>query len=432
MAETSDTGLIPRTYFRAPRVPFDFRALGLAIVAYLVYWGGGLLLKEMFGGKDVAGAFLASAFSIFRDIPYLNRPIADVLHSVFGVNVFAFQLGDFTFWHVLVGGIWFFAVWSFFGQGIHRIASLRIARDEGLTFAEALRFSWKNWPTVLLAPAFIAGAIGFFYLCNFVAGLVVAIPFVGGILGIILVPLAALSSLLILLIGLGGFFGLPLIGAAAAWERNGSLDAISRAFSYLFARPLQYFWNYFLILLFLGIVLLVGNWFVFTLVKSVDSGLWSDQASVMVDPEPRSNADDSGFQHYSSDAKQLHADLEAATGYTPGSTAAPEVQPFAMNIKTLGKAPAAHWVTALVFFVVLNLIWFGVFGYAVYWFLGASTSVYADLRADVDGTEEDEIYLEEEDEDFEALAQGGPTVPAPEPGAPPSTPPPPPPSTPPA
>jgi hypothetical protein len=44
--------------------------------------------------------------------------------------------------------------------------------------------------------------------------------------------------------------------------------------------------------------------------------------------------------------------------------------------------------------------------------------VYADLRADVDGTEEDEIYLEEEDEDFEALAKDGPTVPAPQPGAP--------------
>ena len=44
--------------------------------------------------------------------------------------------------------------------------------------------------------------------------------------------------------------GLPLVGAAAAWERNGSLDAISRAFSYIFARPLQFFWNYFLILLF--------------------------------------------------------------------------------------------------------------------------------------------------------------------------------------
>ena len=31
--------------------------------------------------------------------------------------------------------------------------------------------------------------------------------------------------------------------------------------------------------------------------------------------------------------------------------------------------------------------------------IGASTSVYADLRADVDGTEEDEVYVEEEDQD---------------------------------
>jgi hypothetical protein len=75
-------------------------------------------------------------------------------------------------------------------------------------------------------------------------------------------------------------------------------------------------------------------------------------------------------------------------------------------------------LTTFVFFIVLNLTWLGVCGYAVWWFMGASTSVYADLREDVDGTPEDEIYLEEEQEEV--------ALPAP-PGAPPegSTPPPP-------
>ena len=38
-----------------------------------------------------------------------------------------------------------------------------------------------------------------------------------------------------------------------------------------------------------------------------------------------------------------------------------------------------HGLNAIVFWVILNLIWLGIFGYAIYWFLGATTSVYADL-----------------------------------------------------
>jgi hypothetical protein len=290
-----------------------------------------------------------------------------------------------------------------------------------------------NWPTMLLVPVFVACAIAFFYFCNALAGVVVAIPVLGSLLSLILVPLAVISSLLILLIGLGGIFGMPLVGAAAAWERNGSLDAISRAFSYLFARPLQFFWNYFLIFLFLGIVLLVGSWFIYTFTKSVDAGIWDDTASVMVDAPPRSNAEGAEFASLSNDDKDLYNRLEEKTGYKP-SGPAPYARPFARHFQTVVQAPWEHKLTALVFWIFLNLIWFGVFGYALYWFLGASTSVYADLRADVDGTDEDEIYLEEEEEDFEALAKGGPTVPAPTPGAP-TTPPPasvPPPGTPPS
>jgi hypothetical protein len=415
MAETTDTGLLPRTYFRAPRVPFDFRGLAIAIAGYLVYWSGGLLWREVFK-VDVSGAFHRAAYRIFADVPYVGFEIGRLMGRLFGTDVFG-PAAAYTFWEVLAGGAWFFLVWSFVALAVQRIAALRIARDEGLSLGEAVKFSIKNWPTMLLVPLFIAGAIAFFYLCNMLAGVVIAVPVLGGILSVILVPLAVISSLLILLIGVGGIFGLPVVGAAAAWERNGSLDAISRAFSYLFARPLQFFWNYFLIFLFLGIVLLVGNWFIFTLVKSVDAGNWNDTSSILVDAPPRSNVEGADFAGLSNEDKDLYNRLEEKTGYK-ASEAAPHAEPFARHFETVIQAPWTHKLTALVFWVFLNLIWFGIFGYALYWFLGASTSVYADLRADVDGTEEDEIYLEEEEEDFESLAKGGPTVPAPEPGAP--------------
>jgi hypothetical protein len=408
MADTVDTGLLPRTYFKAPRVPFDFRGVAIAILGYIVYWAGGLLLSAIFSkGGDIPGAFLTAAATLFSGLPFLGEVIPDFLLTVFGASR-SLDLADYNFWQVLLGGVWFFAIWSFFGQAIHRIASLRIARDEGLTLFEALQFSLKNWVTVLLAPVIVGVAIAFFYGCNAFAGLLISIPVVGQLLGLILIPLAAISTLLILLIALGGIFGLPLIGAAAAWERNGSLDAISRAFSYIFARPLQFFWNYFLIFLFIGVILLVGSWFIWTLTKSVDAGVWDDHLTVAIDRPQRDPTEGSDYADLSREAQDYYVSQLQAQSENPGRTFGRfRGRPFAHHFRAVsdGSLPFLKKLNILVFWAFINLIWFGIFGYAVYWFLGASTSVYADLRADVDGTEEDEIYLEEEEEDFDAFAE---------------------------
>jgi hypothetical protein len=418
MSDAMDTGLLPRTYFRAPRVPFDFRALALAILGFLAYWAGGLLLSKVFGPSlpdggepDVPGAFLTAAYSIFRDVPYVGEIIGALLASVFQADIGRIRVADYGFWRVLVGGVWFFGVWSFFGQGIHRITALRIARDEGLSIAEALKFSAKNWLTMLLAPVIIMGAIGFFYLCNMLAGLVISIPFVGGLLALLLVPLAVISTLLILLIAVGGVFGLPLVGAAAAWERNGSLDAISRAFSYIYARPLQFFWNYFLVFMLLGVILLVGSWFLVTLTKSVEAGVLGDRLSVLIDPVDGTNrGPESEFSGLSEDARKDWDALQEKTGLRGRDATG---TPWTKDFQAVLVAPWSHKINAFVFWVAINLIWLGVYGYAIYWFLGASTSVYADLRADVDGTEEDEIYLEGEEDQFDALDDATATPPAP-------------------
>ena len=110
-----------------------------------------------------------------------------------GGDLRGFPEADYTFWHALIGGAWVFVVWSFFGQAIHRITSLRIARDEGLSFVEAFKFSVRNWVTVILAPVIIAATIAFFYGCNAFAGLAISIPWVGQFIGLIAVPLAVLS-----------------------------------------------------------------------------------------------------------------------------------------------------------------------------------------------------------------------------------------------
>jgi len=428
MAEHYDPGILPRTYFRAPRVPFDFRALALAILGFLVFWAGGLLLSRIFwpanmpegATYDLPGAFLAWAFQLFGRIPYIGPQINRLLTEALRIAPGSY---DYGFWEILVGGAWFLGVWSFFALGIHRITTMRIARDEGLSIGEALRFSARNWVTLLLAPVIVGAVIGLFYCCNMLAGLLIAIPGLGGLLALILVPLAFVSTLLILLVGLGGIFGLPLIGAAAAWECNGSLDAISRAFSYLFARPLQYFWNFFLIFLFTGIILLVGNWFTFTFAKSIDAGVWSSQQTLLVDPPPRVLENGSDYSDLDGEDIELYKELKIE-GHR---REAPDIVPPAMNIRAVGAVGWTYKLNALVFWFFFNFIWLGVSGYALYWLIGASSSVYADLRADVDGTEEDEVYVEEEDKDLDLVAEGGPAeeaaaaAPAGDAGAPPAS-----------
>ena len=416
MAEQFTPGLMPRTYFRAPRVPFDFRALALAVLGFLVWWSGDLLISKIFEVGSVSGAFLDRLTSLFSGLPFIGHEIRKMIALVFKVNYA--DTSDYTFWHILVGGAWFLSVWAFFSQGICRITALRIARDEGMSLGEALKFSWKNWPSLLWVPLIVAGAIGIFAALNTLGGLVLSIPFLGQLASIVIIPLAAISTLAILLVALGGIIGMPLISAAAAWECNGSLDAVSRTFSYVFARPLQYFWNFFLIFLFTGVILLIGHWFTYTLVETVDLGVIPDNLQVLTVAPEQSQANEN-WKDFDAGTQSLVQDLEVATGYDSGGRA-PLVQPFARDISVVKHADWSHKLTALMWWVMLNLTWIGFTGFALFYLLGGATSVYADLRADVDGTEEDEIYVENDDADLEALAAEGPASEAP---AAPSTPP---------
>jgi len=404
----ADTGLLPRTYFKAPRVPLDLRALFLALVGYGVYRVGAHLLNLAWNPVNPVGSFFHEVLSILR-IPYIAGRDGELGRFVSLFTPVSGKATDFNgnLWADLVGGAWALGVWGFFGQAIHRITSLRIARDEGMSLAAGIGFSIRNFVTIALCPLIVAVAIGVFYGCNALAGALVSIPVVGGLLAVVFVPLAMIATLLILLIAIGGAVGLPLVGAAAAWERNGSLDAISRAFSYVFARPLQFFWNYFLIFLMTAVILVAGGHFEKILEKSIGTLLWHESTALIINtPDDLTNQNKS-FEDLSSENKALAATLQEKTE---------GARPFAADFQAVVHAPWSDKIQTFVFWLFIAIIRFGVSAVAIWWFFGATTSVYADLRADVDGTEEDEIYLEEEDEDFEKLATA--PVPPPAPAAP--------------
>ncbi len=144
----------------------------------------------------------------------------------------------------------FLVIWSYFGGAISRIAAYEIAKDgERIETAKALRFASKKFWSFFWAPLICAIGFGFFFLCNFVGGLIGkaldVIPYagvVGAPLVAILLPLAILSGFIMTLILLGTLAGSSLFAPAVAAEGTDSFDAVSRGFSYVYSRPWHYLW----------------------------------------------------------------------------------------------------------------------------------------------------------------------------------------------
>jgi hypothetical protein len=138
----------------------------------------------------------------------------------------------------LAAGCWFIAVWALFGGAIARIAALSLTHGETIGPIAALKAATTKWLST--AGAAVVALIGM---------LVIAIPLaLAGLLlradslallvalGWILVLLAG-TALAILAIGLA--LGWPLMWAAIGVERSDAFDAVSRAYAYVFQRPLH-------------------------------------------------------------------------------------------------------------------------------------------------------------------------------------------------
>lgn len=129
------------------------------------------------------------------------------------------------------------AVFSVAGGAICRIAALQFARDEKPGLNEVLRFGVKKFTsffTVPLAPLGIIIFIGFFI---FLLGLVGNIPLAGKPIMVIFMVLALIAGGLITVILIGAVAGFNLMFPAVAYDNADCFDAISRAFSYIFAKP---------------------------------------------------------------------------------------------------------------------------------------------------------------------------------------------------
>jgi len=283
--------------------------------------------------------------------------------------------------------IWFILLWSIFGGAISRIAAVHVARDEKISIRQALRFSTGKVLSFIFAP--LIPIIIFFVLGILLAigGLLNYIPFAGPILLGIIYFLALAVGFVITLVLLGTVAGFPLMYPTIAVEGSDSFDAISRSFSYVYARP----WR----MLFYTLVALIYGAFTYLFLRLflfIMLGLMH------------------GFQAW----------WLTGNTYAAWQTMWPGPQffrfPYDINFPalTIGQKGGAGIIA---FWLYLTISLLG--AYAISFFFSAYTIVYYLLRQEVDATELDDVFIESADEEFgEAPAE---TAPATEPPAPEST-----------
>ena len=267
----------------------------------------------------------------------------------------------------------FLTLWAIFGGAIARIAAVHVARDEKLSVRAALQFSigkFLSFVSAPLIPLIIVLLVG---LVPILAGVLASIPYIGPALNILMGALFILvlaAGFVMTLVLLGTFGGFNLMYPTIAVEGSDSFDAISRSFSYVYARPWRMIFYtlvaviygalcYLFVRLFIGLMLALTHQF-------VDIGHFADAPST--GPLWQTM--------WSGPHARLSYDIDFLT---------------LRGDQDLAAALVAFWV-----YLVIGML--GAF--LISFYFSANTIIYYLMRREVDATEPDDVYLEQSDEDF--------------------------------
>lgn len=270
--------------------------------------------------------------------------------------LFSGKLGMREFWYFLVGCLWSLFVWSFVGVAITRTCLMRLTRNEQYGIDDAFDFAVSKWLTT-------AGAVGIpllavLALCipSFIIGLLMGFDIGVLVAGILwFVVLAVAITMGILLFGL--MFGWPLMVASVGCESQNSFDAMTRAYAYTFQRPLNYVFYMLVAVLFGGFCWLVVSELTMGV---IDLSFWSTSWGANI-----------------ASAERMDVIQGIATVPESGSESTIQngygiIELWNALLKTLSAA----------------------FIYGLFWCMAAA--IYLLLRKDIDETEMDEIFIEDE------------------------------------
>jgi hypothetical protein len=141
------------------------------------------------------------------------------------------------------GFLWTLAVWSFPGGVITRRAIVQLSNESVPGILSTARFGGRRWLWYFLAPLYPVLAIAFVTSPIAAIGLVLRVHtgFGAAVAGLAWIVVALVSVAAMWLFG-GLIFGWPLMWPAISAERDGDpFEAFSRSYSYVYGKPLHYF-----------------------------------------------------------------------------------------------------------------------------------------------------------------------------------------------
>ncbi len=413
--------------FRSLPMSLNITVLVLALAGVVLTPIGWLIMEGVFVGEELA------ANEEFAEIAELNRSPykavfphwqsgnsmltvlgnqlrgVELVFKAYGRSFYeavSLEPGTRRCFYFVAGGIWTLFVWSFFGCAICRVALMRYTRDEPIGIDDAVDYAIDKFLSCFAGV--LIPLLGVFALSVPLAllGLLMATNFgaaLGGIVWIVVLAVAFLITLI--LFGLA--FAWPLIISAISCEGQDSFDGMSRAFAYIFQRPLHFFCYVLLAVVFSGICWLVVS----TIVQgAVNTSFWATSWGSNVGSYR--TGDLSGeyqLQAASIDnairddvaAGKTNLKAQAGKKSTDASQSPGDSTPFMLWV---GRGMIQFWNG-----VALTLG--AAFLYGMFWTI--VPAIYLLLRKDLDDTEMDEIYLVDERRTFELppLREDGDGVP---------------------
>lgn len=373
MGETKTVMHDWRDIFRALKMAFDPKKMVLGYAGLLASLAWCTVAVAFFSALkfiDITPALFTKLVlsSVRESFPVMAKSIFSAIMPL--------DFGEFFVFGVLVFGL--LMIWSLVGGAITRLAALDYAKDESGRLFDALKFARKKMWSYFWSPLVPVIGVFFFAFCNVIGGFIGRTPVVGEIFVALGFPFALISGFFMVFIGVIGALGLCFMFPTISAEGSDAFDAMSRAYSYVLARPKQ-FLVYCMINVLYGLVcLLVVAFVAWLMIRlsfcTVGAGMGQKFSLVQ--------------------SLLLQKCNIACLGFCSAST--PETPTAAVVLDRWSLKFLAGMLLVYIFMIKL-----AVWSFLTTYVFSAKTIIYFLLRKEIDSTNVSDVYLEEDEQKAE-------------------------------
>ena len=335
-------------------------------------------------GRGVFGTllkFVSKRFHLAIGALVWQQDIGVVKQALSEIAGGAYWLFRFHWLYGVVLTVAVLAIWSLFGGAICRVSALQVARDERIGAMRALKFSAGKFCSFFAAPLVPLAIIALICVVTALLSLLGAVPGIGEILTGVLLVLPLIGGFVVALVAVGLIGGANLMFPTVAVEGSDSFDAISRSFSYVFARPWRMGFYTLVGAVYGAICYLFVRFFALLLLGVVHGAVGAGV-----------NLDGSSFIG-------ARGKLDAIW---PGPTWV-DLNP-AVNWLGLG---GSEKISAFLICIWVTLVVGVVMAFVVSFYFSVNTMIYYLLRRRVDATDIEDVYLEQDAEELVSAGAGG-------------------------